>query len=165
MSLTARGVALAAVGRRAEPDLNELLLDSLPRAMMVIRDAVRRLAPGERTMLHFRVVTQLLDQPRTTGELAELTGASPASISKVIAPLARANLVARSHDDLDRRYVHIELTASGRAQALAMLAAVRAELAERCALLSRGQRQILADGMAVLADAFGSASARERKRA
>ena len=165
MPPTGQTAAFARVDRRHETDLPELLLDALPRTMVVIRDVVRRFARGDRTMLHFRVVTQLLDEQRTTSELAELTGATPANISKVIAHMARAQLVTRSHDAQDRRYVHIALTSTGRAQAVAMLAAVRAELGVRLAVLSRGQRQILAEGMGCLADAFGPAAEPERQQA
>ncbi len=165
MPPTDQTAAFARVDHRQEPDLSELLLDALPRTMVVIRDVVRRFAPGDRTMLHFRVVTQLLEEQHTTSELAELTGATPANISKVIAHMARAQLVTRSHDAQDRRFVHIALTSTGRAQALAMLAAVRAELDVRLAVLTRGQRRILAEGMSCLAGAFGPTGQPERHQA
>jgi DNA-binding MarR family transcriptional regulator len=148
------GGVVVSLDRQAEPDLPDLLLKAVPRTMVVIRDVVRGFAPSDRTILHFRIVTLLLEQPRTTSELAELTGAAPANISKVVAPMGRGKLVTRRHDPQDRRYVHIALTAKGRAQAVAMLAAVRSEMTERLQPLGRSERKALADALLVLARAF-----------
>jgi hypothetical protein len=50
--------------------------------------------------------------------------------------------------------VRIALTAKGRAQAVAMLAAVRSEMTERLQPLGRNERKALADALLVLARAF-----------
>jgi DNA-binding MarR family transcriptional regulator len=154
MTEPARGGVVVSLGRQAEPDLPDLLLKAVPKTMVVIRDVVRGFGPSDRTILHFRIVTLLLEQPRTTSELAELTGAAPANISKAIAPMGRERLVTRRHDPQDRRYVHIALTAKGRAQAVAMLAAVRSEVTERLQPLGRSERKALAEALLVLARAF-----------
>jgi|SRR5687767_13271759 DNA-binding MarR family transcriptional regulator len=146
-------------------DLPALLLQAVPQTMVVIREAVRAFAPSERTILHFRIVSALLAQPRTTSELAELTGASPATVSKVVAPLGAARLVTRRHDPADRRFVHIALTAKGRAQATAMLAAVRGEVAERLQWLDPAERRAVAEGLALLARQFNPALSAAAKAA
>ena len=154
MTEPARSGAVVSLGRQAEPDLPDLLLRAVPQTMVVIRDVVRGFAPSDRTILHFRIVSLLVERARTTSELAELTGAAPANISKAIAPMGRDKLVTRRHDPQDRRYVHIALTAKGRAQALAMLAAVRSEMTERLQPLGRRERQALAEALLLLARAF-----------
>jgi DNA-binding MarR family transcriptional regulator len=131
-----------------------LLLRAVPQTMVVIRDAVRAFAPSERTILHFRIATALLARPRTTSELAELTGASPATISKLVARLGAARVVTRRHDPADRRFVRIALTAKGRAQATSMLAAVRGEVEERLRRLDPAERRALAEGLTLLARRF-----------
>jgi DNA-binding MarR family transcriptional regulator len=68
--------------------------------------------------------------------------------------MGREKLVTRRHDPQDRRYVRIALTAKGRAQAVAMLAAVRSEMTERLQPLGRSERKTLAEALLVLARAF-----------
>ena len=82
------------IADRAGPDLPGLILEAVPPVMVAIRDIVKGFASPERTFLQFRVVTALLRGPSTITELAALTGASAAAVSKVIAAMAALGLIA-----------------------------------------------------------------------
>lgn len=146
------------IADRAESDLPGLILEAVPPMMVAIRDIVKGFASPERTFLQFRVVTALLRGPSTITELAALTGASAAAVSKVIAAMAALGLIDRRPDEADRRVTHLALSAEGRARALAMLAAVRQDLAARVAGLRPEERRRLADALALLAGLFGRSS-------
>jgi DNA-binding MarR family transcriptional regulator len=138
----------------AEIDLSGLILTAAPPVMVAIRDTVRGFASPERTLLQFRVFTALLRGPSTTTELAQLTGASAAAISKVAAAMAALGLIERCPDADDRRVTHLALSAEGEARALAMLAAVRGDLSARLSKLPAADRRRLAEGLSVLARLF-----------
>jgi DNA-binding MarR family transcriptional regulator len=67
-------------------------------------------------------------------------------------------LIDRHPDEADRRVTHLALSAEGRARALAMLAAVRQDLAARVAGLRPDERRRLADALGLLSGLFGRPS-------
>lgn len=144
-----------ATAAHARDDLPGLLLAAVPPVMVAVRGAVRGFASPERTLLQFRVMHELVRRPSTITELAAVSGASAAAISKVVAAMVELGLVERRLDPEDRRVTHLLLTAQGRAHGLAMLEAVRAELARRVSGLGPEERQALARGLRVLAGLFG----------
>lgn len=60
----------------------------------------------------------LLPEPLEAGPLAERLGSSPSATTRLVDGLAKRGWVERARDSADRRRVQVQLTDSGRAQAL-----------------------------------------------
>lgn len=70
------------------------------------------------TLPQLRVLLQVRDSPGiTTGQLAQSLGITVSTTSGLVAKLADSGLVARGHNEQDRRQIPLELTVEGKAQA------------------------------------------------
>ena len=96
--------------------------------------------------------------PLTLGVLADHEGVAPPSITKVVAKLEAAGLVARRPDDDDKRVAWVSVTDDGQAQLAAIRRRKDAWLAARIAELDADQRARLADALDVLEALTGDAT-------
>lgn len=140
--------------RRDLERLAEGVLVAVPRAIVAIRKAVRGHAHSESTILHLRVALALRDGPATVSQLAELAGATPGAVSKLVATWDKAGFVARRHATEDRRFVALALTPEGGRHVDALLAAARAALVVRLQGLGQAEAAELDRALTVLAERF-----------
>ncbi len=76
----------------------------------------------------------------TLGELAQAEQVQPPTMTRVIATMEAAGLVARRGDEGDRRVIRVELTPEGRATLERMKSLKNAYLARQIATLTRAER-------------------------
>ena len=89
-----------------------MLLSLLPRiGKIAAQVAYER---GAMTLERARILWQLVEAPRRSGEIAQRCGLTPASVSELVDSLERDGFVRRSEDRNDRRVVVVEITARGR---------------------------------------------------
>lgn len=88
--------------------------------------------------------------PLTLGDLAETEGVAPASISGIVGRLVDKGLVDRIPNPVDRRSTLVEMTEEGREVLEKGRSERTAFLASRLEGLGRGEREILAQAMAIL---------------
>ncbi len=88
--------------------------------------------------------------PLTLGALADYERVAPPSVTKVVAKLETAGLVARRLDERDRRVVWVSITAAGNGRLAKIRQRKNAWLAARLAELDDDQRRRLADALDVL---------------
>ncbi len=88
--------------------------------------------------------------PLTLGALAEQERVAPPSVTKVVAKLEAAGLVARRLDDRDRRVVWMSTTSAGNARLAKIRQRKNVWLSERIAQLDHTQRRRLADALDAL---------------
>jgi DNA-binding MarR family transcriptional regulator len=77
----------------------------------------------------------------TLGELAQAEQVQPPSMTRVVAAMEAAGLIARSGDEGDRRVSRVELTSQGRATLERIRSLKTAYLARQIALLSPDDRE------------------------
>src|SRR3989442_6747209 len=100
---------------RAEPEevrLARLVLSILPRIGKLASQVAHE--RGALTLERARVLWQLTDGPRRSGDLAHKCVLTPATLSELVDSLERDGFVRRSEEPGDRRVVGVELTARGR---------------------------------------------------
>jgi DNA-binding MarR family transcriptional regulator len=88
--------------------------------------------------------------PLTLGALAEHERVAPPSITKLVAKLEAAGLVARELDDKDRRVAWVSTTAAGNRRLATIRQRKNAWLAARLAQLDDGQRRRVVDALDAL---------------
>ncbi|WP_432561219.1 MarR family winged helix-turn-helix transcriptional regulator [Kineococcus sp. SYSU DK003] len=99
----------------------------------------------------FSVLAQLFTQgPRTPGELAEAEHVRPPSMTRTIAGLVEAGLVARTDHPDDGRQVLISVTDAGRTVVEDTRARRAAWLSRRLETLSEAERATLAEAARIL---------------
>jgi DNA-binding MarR family transcriptional regulator len=85
----------------------------------------------------------------TLGELAAAEQVQPPTVSRLVASLESAGLVAREADDVDRRVVRVKITAEGRRNLQRIRSLKNAYLNRRLAALDPAEQQ-LAESMTSL---------------
>jgi DNA-binding MarR family transcriptional regulator len=85
----------------------------------------------------------------TLGELAAAEQVQPPTVTRLVASLENAGLVARETDDVDRRVVRIKITADGRRNLLRIRSLKNAYLNRRLAALD-SEDQALAEALTSL---------------
>ena len=137
-----------------EVRLAGMLLSLLPRigklAGQVAHDR------GAISLERARILWQLVDAPRRSGELALRCALTPASVSELVDLLERDGFVRRSEDRNDRRVVVVEITARGRREIERVGELMRAPVAKIIARLSVDKRSRLAAALADLQAAFAA---------
>ena len=103
-----------------------------------------------------RIMWQLVDAPRRSGELAQRCALTPGSVSELVDSLERDGFVRRSEDRNDRRVVVVEITARGRREIERVGELMRAPVARVIAGLSADKRSRLAAALADLQEAFAA---------
>jgi len=74
----------------------------------------REVSAGEMTRTQLSVLGSIARRgPLGVSELAAIEGLNPTMLSRILAKLEDADLVARAADDADRRVVRVEVTATG----------------------------------------------------
>jgi DNA-binding MarR family transcriptional regulator len=137
-----------------EVRLAGMLLSLLPRigklAGQVAHDR------GAITLERARILWQLVEAPRRSGELAQRCALTPASVSELVDSLERDGFVRRSEDRNDRRVVVVEITSRGRREIERVGELMTAPVAKIIATLSAEKRARLAAALADLQEAFAS---------
>jgi DNA-binding MarR family transcriptional regulator len=131
-----------------------MLLSLLPRIGKIAGQVAHE--RGAMTLERARILWQLVDSPRRSGEIAQRCGLAPASVSELVDSLERDGFVRRSEDRNDRRVVVVEITARGRREIERVGELMTAPVAKIIAGLSAEKRLRLAAALADLQEAFGA---------
>jgi DNA-binding MarR family transcriptional regulator len=129
-----------------------MLLSLLPRIGKIAGQVAHE--RGAMTLERARILWQLVDSPRRSGEIAQRCGLAPASVSELVDSLERDGFVRRSEDRNDRRVVVVEITARGRREIERVGELMTAPVAKIIAGLSAEKRSRLAAALADLQEAF-----------
>ena len=139
-----------------------LPLDTLHEAFLSILPRIGKLAGqvahdhGAISLERARIMWQLVDAPRRSGELAQRCALTPGSVSELVDSLERDGFVRRSEDRNDRRVVVVEITARGRREIERVGELMRTPVAKVIAGLSVEKRSRLAAALADLQEAFAA---------
>jgi DNA-binding MarR family transcriptional regulator len=131
-----------------------MLLSLLPRIGKIAAQVAHE--RGAITLERARILWQLVEAPRRSGELAQRCALTPASVSELVDSLERDGFVRRSEDRTDRRVVVVEITARGRREIERVGELMRAPVAKIIAGLSSEQRVRLAAALTDLQGALAS---------
>lgn len=130
-----------------------MLLSLLPRIGRLAAQVAHE--RGAISLERARILWQLTESPRRSGELAQRCGLTPASVSELVDLLERDGLVRRSEGPTDRRVVVVEITARGRREIERTGELMRAPVAKVIAALPAERRARLAAALDDLQEAFG----------
>jgi DNA-binding MarR family transcriptional regulator len=141
-----------------QPDPSVRVLDELGR---VIRHLTRLSGgpdegPALTSTQRLALIELLEDGPMRLNDLAGRMGTSAPTASRAVDALADGGLVARLTDPSDRRALHIELTAEGRAYVDLRKRRVADAFRPAAAGMPAGEREQLAALLAELADELSS---------
>ena len=131
-----------------------MLLSLLPRIGKIAGQVAHE--RGAITLERARILWQLTESPRRSGEIAQRCGLTPASVSELVDSLERDGFVRRSEDRSDRRVVVVEITARGRREIERVGELMTAPVAKIIAGLSAEKRSRLAAALADLQGAFAA---------
>jgi DNA-binding MarR family transcriptional regulator len=138
-----------------EVRLAGMLLSLLPRigklAGQVAHDR------GAISLERARILWQLVEAPRRSGDLAQRCALTPGSVSELVDSLESDGFVRRSEDRNDRRVVVVEITGRGRREIERVGQLMTAPVAKIIAGLSGEKRSRLAAALADLQEAFAAA--------
>jgi DNA-binding MarR family transcriptional regulator len=137
-----------------EVRLAGMLLSLLPRIGKLAGQVAHE--RGAITLERARILWQLVEAPRRSGELAQRCALTPASVSELVDFLERDGFVRRSEDRNDRRVVVVEITSRGRREIERVGELMTAPVAKIIAGLSAEKRARLAAALADLQEAFAS---------
>ncbi|HEY8784986.1 MAG TPA: MarR family transcriptional regulator [Candidatus Limnocylindria bacterium] len=131
-----------------------MLLSLLPRIGKIAGQVAHE--RGAMTLERARILWQLVESPRRSGEIAQRCGLTPASVSELVDSLERDGFVRRSEDRNDRRVVVVEISARGRREIERVGELMTAPVAKIIAGLSADKRSRIAAALADLQEAFGA---------
>jgi DNA-binding MarR family transcriptional regulator len=131
-----------------------MLLSLLPRIGKIAGQVAHE--RGAMTLERARILWQLVDSPRRSGEIAQRCALTPASVSELVDSLERDGFVRRSEDRNDRRVVVVEITARGRREIERVGELMTAPVAKLIASLSADKRARIAAALADLQDVFAT---------
>jgi DNA-binding MarR family transcriptional regulator len=131
-----------------------MLLSLLPRIGKIAGQVAHE--RGAMTLERARILWQLVESPRRSGEIAQRCGLTPASVSELVDSLERDGFVRRSEDRNDRRVVVVEISARGRREIERVGELMTAPVARIIAGLSAEKRARLAAALADLQEAFAA---------
>jgi DNA-binding MarR family transcriptional regulator len=131
-----------------------MLLSLLPRIGKIAGQVAHE--RGAMTLERARILWQLVESPRRSGEIAQRCALAPASVSELVDSLERDGFVRRSEDRNDRRVVVVEITARGRREIERVGELMTAPVAKIIASLSAEKRSRLAAALADLQEAFAA---------
>jgi DNA-binding MarR family transcriptional regulator len=131
-----------------------MLLSLLPRIGKIAGQVAHE--RGAMTLERARILWQLVESPRRSGEIAQRCALAPASVSELVDSLERDGFVRRSEDRSDRRVVVVEITARGRREIERVGELMTAPVAKIIAGLSAEKRSRLAAALADLQEAFAA---------
>jgi DNA-binding MarR family transcriptional regulator len=131
-----------------------MLLSLLPRIGKIAGQVAHE--RGAMTLERARILWQLVESQRRSGEIAQRCGLTPASVSELVDSLERDGFVRRSEDRNDRRVVVVEISARGRREIERVGELMTAPVAKIIAGLSADKRSRIAAALADLQEAFGA---------
>ena len=131
-----------------------MLLSLLPRIGKIAGQVAHE--RGAMTLERARILWQLVESPRRSGEIAQRCGLAPASVSELVDSLERDGFVRRSEDRNDRRVVVVEISARGRREIERVGELMTAPVAKMISSLSAEKRVRLAAALADLQEAFAA---------
>jgi DNA-binding MarR family transcriptional regulator len=131
-----------------------MLLSLLPRIGKIAGQVAHE--RGAMTLERARILWQLVESPRRSGEIAQRCGLTPASVSELVDSLERDGFVRRSEDRNDRRVVVVEISARGRREIERVGELMTAPVAKVIAGLSADKRSRIAAALADLQEAFSA---------
>ena len=131
-----------------------MLLSLLPRIGKIAGQVAHE--RGAMTLERARILWQLVESPRRSGEIAQRCALAPASVSELVDSLERDGFVRRSEDRSDRRVVVVEITARGRREIERVGELMTAPVAKILASLSADKRTRIAAALADLQEAFAN---------
>jgi DNA-binding MarR family transcriptional regulator len=131
-----------------------MLLSLLPRIGKIAGQVAHE--RGAMTLERARILWQLTESPRRSGEIAQRCALTPASVSELVDSLERDGYVRRSEDRNDRRVVVVEITARGKREIERVGELMTAPVAKIIASLSADKRTRIAAALADLQDAFAN---------
>ena len=131
-----------------------MLLSLLPRIGKIAGQVAHE--RGAMTLERARILWQLVESPRRSGEIAQRCGLTPASVSELVDSLERDGFVRRSEDRNDRRVVVVEISARGRREIERVGELMTAPVAKMISSLSAEKRVRLAAALADLQEAFAA---------
>jgi len=137
-----------------EVRLAGMLLSLLPRIGKLAGQVAQN--RGAITLERARILWQLVEAPRRSGDLAQRCALTPASVSELVDSLERDGFVRRSEDRTDRRVVVVEITARGRREIERVGELMTAPVAKIIAGLSAEKRSRLSAALADLEEAFAA---------
>jgi DNA-binding MarR family transcriptional regulator len=136
--------------RDGEADLG--LVDSLAQLSFAVQGALGRIAAThDLSITQTRLLGILRDRRPTIKELARLLQLDKSSVTGLVDRAQERRLVRRTASRIDRRSVHVTITAAGRALAGDVEAAFEAEIAVLVADLNATQRRRLSAIASVIA--------------
>ena len=150
----APGRPAARAATTEEARLAGMLLSLLPRIGKIAGQVAHE--RGAMTLERARILWQLVESPRRSGEIAQRCALTPASVSELVDLLERDGFVRRSEDRNDRRVVVVEITARGRREIERVGELMTAPVAKIIAGLSAEKRSRLAAALADLQEAFAA---------
>jgi DNA-binding MarR family transcriptional regulator len=147
---------------RAGPEevrLARLVLSILPRIGRLASQVAHE--RGALTLERARVLWQLTEGPRRSGDLAHRCVLTPATLSELVDSLERDGFVRRSEEPGDRRVVVVELTARGRREIERFGELMTVLVAKVLATLSSEKRGRVAAALTDLQQALSQAADKE----
>jgi DNA-binding MarR family transcriptional regulator len=155
------GGAAKAVG---EEECARRVLDVTPPVVRAIRNLMRNHRLAGLSVPQFRAMALLSREPEASLScVADYVGSSLPAASRMIEGMVAKKLVKRCECCKDRRQISLGLTARGESALRASRTATQRQLAQRLGTLSAGQRQAIVEGMACLAEIFGSDAVHDRR--
>jgi DNA-binding MarR family transcriptional regulator len=130
--------------------------DTVPRLWNIIRGHVRAIAAEQFgiSVEQFHVLRHIRKGLTSVKDIAEARQISRPAISQAAETLVEKGLITRHEAPLDRRYVHLALTAEGQALLEAIFAQNRDWMRKKMAALSVEELETLHDGLKLLKVSF-----------
>lgn len=141
-------------------DLAEALVGVIPKTMQLIRAEVRR-SSDALSLTQFRILSRLLEYPRTNAELALELGVSDPAMSRQIQSMVEAGWIDRVCAKHDRRSNRLSATRAGEKVFLALRERVVSDFERRIEALDEIERQDLRAGLEVIGAMVSENPARE----
>jgi DNA-binding MarR family transcriptional regulator len=133
----------------------DAVMESVPVVMMAIRAEMRRNRAADLSIPHFRALMFLRRHADAClSEVADHTGQSRPSASKVMDGLVNRGFAHRRVGTTDRRHVALRLTRRGRAVLDRTWQLARPRLAERLAMVPENKRNDLVRSLLLLKEVF-----------
>ena len=128
---------------------------------LVTRRVAADLRKSERSpkLAYIGLLSTVVRNPHSLGELSEFHAVSLPTMSKTITTIENLGWVVRSRSETDRRVVMVEATPAGRAALKEVYHRAIGPIAEALDSLTDGQRQELSKGLEILRDAFAEVPA------
>ena len=124
------------------PSREETLAALVVQARRQVATRVERSLEERRESIHlYRILAHLIrNGVATQKDLADATSQHPAGVSRLLFALARRGMVKRRRHSEDRREVHVDVTAAGRARFQELAPVVRAAVKQALAPLPAGDQ-------------------------